>query len=129
MISNTGRPIISSALYPNSLSALLFQLVIVPSRSLLAIASSEDSMIAASRRCSLSASVGLPVGALSLSLKGKILDMSPVSPDLANLIAENDGNELGQNTLRPGIPYLDADFRKSAAQARKLFRSLGLCRQ
>jgi len=49
MISVTDFPIISSALYPNNFSALRFQLVIVPFRSLLAMASSDDSTIAARR--------------------------------------------------------------------------------
>src|SRR5215831_1780436 len=47
MISVTGCPMISSAVYPNRRSALLFQLVMIPFKSLLAMASSEDSMIAA----------------------------------------------------------------------------------
>ena len=42
----TGLPRISSAVYPKRRSALLFQLVIMPSRFLLMMASSEESTIA-----------------------------------------------------------------------------------
>src|ERR1700680_1909138 len=42
-------PIASAAAYPNSCSAARFQEVMIPVRSLLIIASSDDSMIAASR--------------------------------------------------------------------------------
>ena len=42
-------PTISPAVYPNSASALLFQLTIMPSRVPLAMASSEDSTIEASK--------------------------------------------------------------------------------
>jgi hypothetical protein len=44
----TGRPNASRAVYPNSRSAPAFQLVMTPLRSLLTMASSDDSTIAAS---------------------------------------------------------------------------------
>src|SRR5215468_3020961 len=48
MISVIGWPMASAGVYPNMSSALLFQLVIVPSRFLLMMASSEESTMAAS---------------------------------------------------------------------------------
>src|SRR5262244_1822336 len=50
MISVIGWPMASACEYPNIRSALLFQLVIVPSSFLLMIASSEESTMAASSR-------------------------------------------------------------------------------
>src|SRR5438270_8724750 len=54
-----GCPMISSALKPKIRSAALFQLLTIPFRSLLIIASSEDSTIAASRSAACSAPVAM----------------------------------------------------------------------
>ena len=47
---DAGFPIISAAVYPKMRSAPLFQLVTMPSKSLLTMASSEDSIMAARER-------------------------------------------------------------------------------
>src|SRR5580658_7800805 len=49
MIIVIGCPTISAAVYPNKRSAPLFQLVTMPLRSLLMMASSDESMIALSK--------------------------------------------------------------------------------
>src|ERR1051326_2039429 len=53
------RPMISFAFQPNMRSAALFQLVTIPLRSLLTMASSEDSTMAASRSSARSAVAGM----------------------------------------------------------------------
>src|ERR1700685_657052 len=59
MIKVICCPIASSGVYPNIRSALLFQLVMMPSRFLLIMASSEEATIAAKRPVISSACFGL----------------------------------------------------------------------
>src|SRR5579864_8902703 len=83
MITVTGFPIISSALYPNSFSALRFQLVIIPFRSLLAMASSEDSTIAA-RRSAASSSFFCRVMSRTILAAHSLKMLDPLArPDLS----------------------------------------------
>src|SRR5579864_8086938 len=79
-------PMASSGVYPNMRSALLFQLVMMPSRFLLIMASSDEATIAANRPA-ISCACSLIFGADDLTALGhrrildEVLDPLPPSAD------------------------------------------------
>src|ERR1700733_8944228 len=105
-----GWPITSSALYPKRLSAPPFQLVMMPFKSLLMIASSEFSIIAARKLadwesasfpCHVdsgpSRSAGFPVDSLSDFLNGNLFIHMPAREKRPSF---SQYCQLGQNPAR-----------------------------